>query len=47
MCAGTALAQSAIEKLDPNMATLDAKGEWRWFDGHQLTVEGMGWTDTH
>ena len=46
MYAFTAFAQSTIEKLDPNMATLDAKGEWRWFDGHKLTVEGMGWTDT-
>lgn len=48
LCAVTvgASAQSSIEKVDPNMATLDASGKWRWYDAQQLTVEGMGWKDT-
>lgn len=39
-------AQQSIEKVDPNMATMDASGKWRWYDAQQLTVEGMGWKDT-
>lgn len=41
-----AFAQTSIEKIDPNMATMDASGKWRWYDAQQLTVEGMGWKDT-
>jgi len=41
-----ALAQTAIEKLDPNMASKDPEGKWLWYDARQLTVEGQGWTDT-
>ncbi len=37
---------SAIERLDPNMAAPDPKGEWLWYDASRFAVEGKGWLDT-
>lgn len=39
-------APPTIERLDPAFAVRDATGEWLWYDGHNLTVEGRGWADT-
>ena len=36
----------AIEKLDPNFAAKDPKGEWLWYDARQAGIEGKGWADT-
>ena len=37
---------SATGKVDPASATRDAKSPLLWYDGHLLTIEGKGWTNT-
>lgn len=34
-----------IQKLDPNFAAADAKGEFAWYDALKIGLEGQGWTE--
>jgi hypothetical protein len=36
----------SLERIDPNMADLDAEGKLLWYNAALLEIEGKGWADT-
>lgn len=36
----------ALERIEPALAEPGRDGEWLWYDGQMLDIEGKGWTDT-